>query len=167
MLEPSATRSRYRAIRRWMTSSTDGWSRPSHAQKISQRIGSSCESVPLKSKMTARTGKGAAHYRRRVPLTALGLALAAAFVHALWNLLLARARDIEAATAVALVVAVAAFAFPAAASWHVDGRVWPYIVGSAGFELLYFALLAAAYRRANSRSSIRSRADRHRCSSSS
>jgi drug/metabolite transporter (DMT)-like permease len=98
--------------------------------------------------MTARTGKGAAHYRRRVPLTALALALAAAFVHALWNLLLARARDIEAATAVARVVAVAVFAFPAAAFWHVDGRVWPYVVGSAAFELVYFALLAAAYRRA-------------------
>src|SRR5437773_594391 len=176
-LDPSATRSRYRAIRRWMTSSTDGWSRPSHArtisgsdspassskyscadsgrpcsakssQKISQRIGSSCESVPLKSKMTARTGKGAAHYRRRVPVSALALALAAAFVHALWNLLLARARDVEAATAVALVVAVAAFAVPAAAFWRIDGRVWPYVAASAAFELVYFALLATAYRRA-------------------
>jgi len=37
-----------------------------------------------------------------MPLTALWLALAAAFVHALWNLLLAGARDIQAATAVAL-----------------------------------------------------------------
>jgi drug/metabolite transporter (DMT)-like permease len=83
-----------------------------------------------------------------VPLTALALALTAAFVHALWNLLLARARDIEAATAVALVVAVAAFAFPAVAFWHVDGRVWPYVAGSAALELVYFALLAAAYRRA-------------------
>ena len=83
-----------------------------------------------------------------MPLTALALALAAAFVHALWNLLLAHARNIEAATAVALVVAVAAFAFPAAAFWHVDGGVWPYVVGSAAFELVYFALLAAAYRRA-------------------
>jgi drug/metabolite transporter (DMT)-like permease len=98
--------------------------------------------------MTAWTDKGGAHYRRRVPVTALALALAAAFVHALWNLLLARARDIEAATAVALVVAVAAFAFPAVAFWHVDGRVWPYVAGSAALELVYFALLAAAYRRA-------------------
>src|SRR2546430_8534179 len=160
-----------------MASSPAGWLRPSHvrtisgsespassskyscadrgspcsansSQKISQRIGSSCESVPLKSKMTARTGKGAPHYRLRVPLTALALALAAAFVHALWNLLLARARDIEAATAIALVVAVVAFALPAAAFWQVDGRVWPYVVGSAAFELVYFALLASAYRRA-------------------
>src|SRR6266550_3074692 len=163
MLEPSATRSRYCAIRRRMTSSTDGWSRPSHVRTISGsdspassskyswadrgRPNSAKRSQKI-SKRTARTGKGETHYRRRVPLTALALALAAAFVHALWNLLLARARDVEAATAVALVVAVAAYAFPAAAFWHVDGRVWPYVVGSAAFELVYFALLAAAYRRA-------------------
>ena len=83
-----------------------------------------------------------------MPLTALALALAAAFVHAFWNLLLARARDIEAATAVALLVAIVAFAFPAAVFWQADGRVWPYVAGSAAFELVYFALLAAAYRRA-------------------
>jgi drug/metabolite transporter (DMT)-like permease len=82
-----------------------------------------------------------------VPLTALALALAAAFVHALWNVLLARARDPEAATAVALVVAVVAFAVPAGVFWDVDGRVWPYVAGSAVLELVYFALLAAAYRR--------------------
>jgi drug/metabolite transporter (DMT)-like permease len=82
-----------------------------------------------------------------VPATAFGLALVAAFVHALWNFLLARARDPEAATAVALVVAVVAFAIPAAIFWDVDGRVWPYAVGSAALELVYFALLAAAYRR--------------------
>jgi drug/metabolite transporter (DMT)-like permease len=82
-----------------------------------------------------------------VPLSALALALAAAFIHALWNLLLARARDPEAATAVALVVAVSVFALPAVVFWHVDGGVWRYAVGSATLELVYFALLAAAYRR--------------------
>ena len=44
-----------------------------------------------------------------MPGTALAFALAAAFVHALWNILLARARNPEAATAVALVVAVVVF----------------------------------------------------------
>ena len=39
-----------------------------------------------------------------MPATALALALGAAFLHAFWNLLLARAPDIEATTAVALVV---------------------------------------------------------------
>ena len=82
-----------------------------------------------------------------MPPTAFALALAAAFVHALWNFLLARARDPEAATAVALLVAVVAFALPAALVWDVDGRVWPYAAGSAALELVYFALLAAAYRR--------------------
>src|SRR2546423_1145582 len=84
-----------------------------------------------------------------MPGTALAFALAAAFVHALWNILLARARNPEAATAVALVVAVVAFAPVAAAVWDIDGRAWPFLVGSAAFELLYFALLAGAYRRAH------------------
>ena len=84
-----------------------------------------------------------------MPGTALAFALAAAFVHALWNILLARARNPEAATAVALVVAVVVFAPVAAVVWDVDGRVWPFLVGTAAFELLYFALLAGAYRRAH------------------
>jgi|SRR5436190_5478026 len=79
--------------------------------------------------------------------TALALALAAAFLHACWNVLLARARDPEAATAVALITAVVVFAPIAVAAGDVDARVWPFLVGSAAFELLYFALLAAAYRR--------------------
>lgn len=84
-----------------------------------------------------------------MPASALAFALAAAFVHALWNILLARARNPEAATAVALVFAVVVFAPVAAAVWKVDSRVWPFIAGSAALELLYFALLAAAYRRAH------------------
>jgi drug/metabolite transporter (DMT)-like permease len=83
-----------------------------------------------------------------MPLSALALALAAAVVHALWNLLLARARDTQAATAVALVVATVAFAPIAAVVWRADGSVWPYVVGSSCFEIAYFALLAAAYSRA-------------------
>lgn len=83
-----------------------------------------------------------------MPLSAFLLALGAAFVHALWNLLLARTRDPEAATAVALLVAQIAFAPVAVAVWDVDAAVWPYLVASGAFELVYFALLAAAYRRA-------------------
>ena len=83
-----------------------------------------------------------------MPLSALLLVLAAAFIHALWNILLARARDPEAATAVALVVALVAFAPLAAALWRVDGDAWPYIAGSSAFHLAYFTLLAAEYRRA-------------------
>ena len=82
-----------------------------------------------------------------MPVAALVLALTAAFVHALWNLLLAQARDTEAATAVALLVAIVAFAPVAALAWDAEAAVWPYLVATGVFELAYFALLAAAYRR--------------------
>ena len=65
---------------------------------------------------------------------ALGLALAAAVVHALWNLLLARERDTEATIAVSLAVFVAALAPLAAATWRVEGAAVPYILGSAALE---------------------------------
>jgi drug/metabolite transporter (DMT)-like permease len=83
-----------------------------------------------------------------VPVSAFLLALAAAFVHALWNLLLARARDPEAAGAVALVTAVIVFAPVVAFTWELEGEAWPYIAASSALELVYFALLGAAYRRA-------------------
>src|SRR5262245_21793433 len=84
-----------------------------------------------------------------MPAGALALALSAAFVHALWNLLLARERDTGAATAVALVAAAIVFAPVAAVVWDVDSRVWPFIAATSLCQLLYFALLAAAYRRAD------------------
>lgn len=67
-------------------------------------------------------------------------------MHALWNVLLARARDVEAATAVALVVAEVVFAPVAWAAWRVHPEVWPYLVASGALQLVYFALLATAYR---------------------
>lgn len=82
-----------------------------------------------------------------MPAAAFAFALAAAFVHALWNVLIARARDPEAATAVALVVAEIAFAPAAIALWRVHGAAWPFLAGSTLFELAYVVLLAAAYRR--------------------
>lgn len=84
-----------------------------------------------------------------MPASALALALLAAVLHALWNLLLARERDTQAATAVALVAPVLAFAPVAALTWDVDGRVWPFVAVTSCLQLLYFALLAAAYRRAD------------------
>jgi drug/metabolite transporter (DMT)-like permease len=74
------------------------------------------------------------------------LALAAAVGHAVWNMLLARAKDPEAATAIAMLVGLAVFAIPAAVAWDVDRSVWPYVAGSGVLELAYIALLAAAYR---------------------
>ena len=83
-----------------------------------------------------------------MPASALAFALGAAGLHALWNLLLARAPDIESATAVALVVAEVVFAPVAVVVWHVDTGVWPWLVGSGLLETAYFALLATAYRKA-------------------
>lgn len=83
-----------------------------------------------------------------MPTSALVLALTAAVVHALWNVLLARARDPRAATAVALLVAEVVFAVPTWAAWRVSAAVWPYLVASGALQLVYFAVLMTAYRRA-------------------
>ena len=85
--------------------------------------------------------------RSRMPLDALALALGAAGLHALWNLLLAREEDTEAATAVALLALVTVLVLPAALTWRVEGAAVPFILASGALELAYVALLAAAYRR--------------------
>src|SRR3954451_4284035 len=79
---------------------------------------------------------------------ALALTLASSFVHAGWHLALARARDVEAATAVVLVLALAVWAVPALLLGGVSAAALPYVAASALLELVYFAALAAAYRRA-------------------
>jgi drug/metabolite transporter (DMT)-like permease len=82
-----------------------------------------------------------------VPAGAVALALAAAVLHAVWNLLLARAPDTDAATAVALTIGVVLFAAPAAVWWEVDAGAWPYVAASAAFELGYVATLAGGLSR--------------------
>ncbi len=79
---------------------------------------------------------------------AFALALGSAFLHALWNLMLARERDPEAATAVAICASVLVFAPVAAVLWDVDPRVWPFIAVTSVLQLVYFALLSTAYRHA-------------------
>jgi hypothetical protein len=79
-----------------------------------------------------------------VSSAALTLALGAAFLHASWNLLLARARDVQAATAVVLGISAVLVAPVAVVTWDVEWEVWPWALGSAVFELAYFALLAYA-----------------------
>ena len=82
-----------------------------------------------------------------MPASAVALALGAAVLHAVWNLLLARAEDTDAATAVALALGVGVFAVPAVLTWELDAAVWPYIAASAVFELGYVATLAAGLTR--------------------
>jgi uncharacterized membrane protein len=80
-----------------------------------------------------------------MPTSALLLALAAAFVHAGWNLLLSGSRDTHSATAVALLTGAVVFAPVAAITWRLHGSAWPYIGASSALELLYLVLLATAY----------------------
>jgi drug/metabolite transporter (DMT)-like permease len=82
-----------------------------------------------------------------MPAAALVLALLSAVSSAVWNLLVKQSRDTEAVTAVALAIAVVLFS-PALVFGHISFAAWPYIGASAVLELIYFALLAAAYRRA-------------------
>jgi drug/metabolite transporter (DMT)-like permease len=84
-----------------------------------------------------------------VPLSALALVLAAAALHASWNVLLARARDVRAATTVALVVSVVLFAPVAAFTWDVETDALPWIALSSALELAYFFLLTTAYGRSD------------------
>ncbi len=83
-----------------------------------------------------------------MPASAFALALGAAFLHAFWNLLLARARDSAGATAVALLASVVAFAPVTAVVWDAEAAVWPFLAVTSLLQLLYFALLSAAYGRA-------------------
>jgi drug/metabolite transporter (DMT)-like permease len=82
-----------------------------------------------------------------VAADALALTLAAAVLHAGWNVFLRGSADVEARTAVLLALSVLLFAPVAAATWSVSWAVAPYVAASAAFEGLYFALLVAAYRR--------------------
>ena len=84
-----------------------------------------------------------------MPLSAFLLALAAAFVHALWNLLIARARDPEAATAVALLTAVVVLSPVLVFAWGSSRRPGRTSPQARRSSVAYFALLGAAYRRAD------------------
>ena len=76
---------------------------------------------------------------------ALGLALGAAVLHAGWNVLLAGARDVAAATGGLLVYGALLLAPAAIAVGDVSGSAVPFIAASAALELAYFVLLARAY----------------------
>lgn len=81
--------------------------------------------------------------------SAFALALCAALIHAVWNVLVGGSRDPRPATAVAM-LAAAAVGLPAAiATWRVSVDAAPWMVPSSALELLYAVLLAAAYRRAH------------------
>ena len=80
-----------------------------------------------------------------MPLSAVALALGAAFLHAGWNVLLAGSRDTRASTAGLLIWGVVLLCIPAIVTGGVSSDALPYIAASAVFELCYFVLLARAY----------------------
>jgi drug/metabolite transporter (DMT)-like permease len=80
-----------------------------------------------------------------MPISALLLALAAAVVHAAWNLLLSDAEDIHSSSAVAVSAGVLVFAPVAALTWRLHEAAIPYLAGSSALETIYLVLLATAY----------------------
>jgi drug/metabolite transporter (DMT)-like permease len=80
-----------------------------------------------------------------LPTSALLLTLAAAVIHASWNLLLSAEEDIHSATAAAIAIGIVLFAPVAAINWTVEPSALPYIAGSSALEALYLILLATGY----------------------
>ncbi|HLW01734.1 MAG TPA: DMT family transporter [Ktedonobacterales bacterium] len=81
-----------------------------------------------------------------MPLSALGLLLLAAVLHALWNLLVKRAGEKQIFTWWALAVGVVCFSPLVVFGTALPGRAWPYILGSAAMEAVYFIALTLAYK---------------------
>jgi len=80
-----------------------------------------------------------------VSSTALLLALASAGVHAMWNFLLAGARDSVTAMAGQLVVSLVAWAPICLLTWDIEPEALPYLLAASACQLAYFVLLALAY----------------------
>ena len=80
-----------------------------------------------------------------MPLSAVALALGAAFLHAGWNVLLAGSRDTRSTTAGLLLFGTVLLAPAAVVTGGVSTSALPFIAASAVLELCYFLLLARAY----------------------
>jgi drug/metabolite transporter (DMT)-like permease len=82
-----------------------------------------------------------------VPADAFLLALAAAFVHATWNLLTAGADESQVAAGVALAIGALVFLPVGLLAGGVRAAALPYAAASMALELGYLACLATAYQR--------------------
>lgn len=83
-----------------------------------------------------------------MPLDAFAIVMAAAVLHAFWNLVIAGSKDTQATTALAIGVGVLVVLPFALLRWDVRPEVWPFVVASSVLELAYFWLLTTAYGRA-------------------
>ena len=77
---------------------------------------------------------------------ALALALGSAVLHAAWNLLLGRARDVQAAAAATFLLSLAVALPFAVVFWRAEPSVWPYALASSLLETVYVFTLAYGYR---------------------
>jgi drug/metabolite transporter (DMT)-like permease len=80
-----------------------------------------------------------------MPLTALGLLLLAASLHAMWNLLVKNARQKQVFTWWALVVGAICFAPLLILTRAFPLQVWPLVICSALVEAVYYITLTRAY----------------------
>ncbi|HLZ80495.1 MAG TPA: hypothetical protein VKP04_02605, partial [Ktedonobacteraceae bacterium] len=80
-----------------------------------------------------------------MPLTALGLLLLAAVLHAIWNLLVKNARQKQVFTWWALVVGALCFAPLLILTRAFPLQVWPLVISSALVEAAYYISLTRAY----------------------
>lgn len=81
-----------------------------------------------------------------MPLSALGLLLLAAVLHALWNLLVKRAGEKQIFTWWAIVIGALGFTPLVFFGTALPGRVWSFVLASAAMEAVYFIALTLAYK---------------------
>jgi len=80
-----------------------------------------------------------------MPLTALGLLLAAAMMHTTWNLLVKRAKEKQVFIWCSLIVGTIIFSPLLVTSPLLLVTTWPYLISSALVEVIYYITLIRAY----------------------
>ena len=80
-----------------------------------------------------------------MPVTAIALVIAAAAMHAAWNLIVKKAADRQIITWWALLLG-SLLNLPLLAASQVPASIWPYATASAAIEAVYFLLLIRAYQ---------------------
>jgi len=80
-----------------------------------------------------------------MPLTALGLLLAAAMMHTIWNLLVKRAKEKQVFIWCSLIVGIIIFSPLLLTSPLLLVTTWPYLISSALAEAIYYITLIRAY----------------------
>ena len=80
-----------------------------------------------------------------MPLSALGLLLAAALMHTTWNLLVKRAKEKQVFIWCSLLVGTIIFSPLLLTSSLFLGSIWPYLLSSALVEAIYYITLIRAY----------------------